>query len=147
MIMENRSKITFFILLVILIGLGAGLFFSLKKLAKDKVVDSDNILFESDNAVETEEPVDMDALRVDYEEEIVNIVNDYEAALAGNPSDLENIEDPSSLKESLMAMIVPPEYRDLHLRLVLLFSEFEPGQSQDPENALRAIKNEYEWLK
>ncbi|MFA6428739.1 MAG: hypothetical protein WCW02_04355 [Candidatus Buchananbacteria bacterium] len=88
--------------------------------------------------------VDLVKLKSDYEQKLNSIL----ANLA-----VDDLSRLNQTKEQVLALKVPPEYKDLHLGLVLALDKMLNGFKQPATNDLRqglnelaALKQRYSWL-
>ena len=89
--------------------------------------------------------VDLEALSAEYKIKVGQLMPSYEQLLDESTVDAGTI---SSLKEELLELKMPTEFKDLHIELVLLLDQLEDsGVSNDLQNKFEALKTNYDWLK
>jgi len=124
----NKLIISFIIAIVIVCGL---IFILENKNFKD--VDK-----------EQAETVDLVALAEEYKDKIIEIMPAYEELATSESADVTTI---NSLREKLLNLKMPADFKNLHIELVLLLDKMEEGfNSAEFEKRLNEIKAQYNWL-
>lgn len=97
----------------------------------------------SNAAIEKPTPVPNPKLEAEYEKNIKAILEKF-----------SNKESPSTIRDELLDVIVPDKYKNLHLDLVLTFSNIIRGSNnadqaaiQDAVEKLENVKQENAWMK
>jgi hypothetical protein len=144
--MEKKPKAFFLFVLLLFISAAVMYYFS------GKILPNDNIETEAGSQAvynkEKPEPVDMDALSSEYEEEALNIVKNYEAMSRANHDAIDDmsIEKLKNWKELMLSRKVPSKYKEFHLSLVLLLSDPRQLESGQGLEKIQTAKNTYDWL-
>lgn len=86
--------------------------------------------------------VDPAVLQMEYQQAVSGLMPKYEAALAsGEEAALE------AVKNELLALRVPQDERDIHIKLILLADRRLNGASaQEGQQSLMALQETYAWL-
>jgi len=87
----------------------------------------------------------------DYEQRVTTILKEFSAASGGGGA--AALGAARTAASALLQLTVPPQYKDLHLALVLAFATLQQGYSGDPaklvdgQAKLQAAAAPYVWLK
>jgi len=137
------KKITFIILI-------SALLLSACSITKQEA-NKENKSAEQDNNQQTDKPIDMGLLTKAYQMEVKVILNNY--LRQSQDESLITVDDVSRTKNSLLALKMPVQFKDLHLNLVLAMDKMEDylisGDEEkllESEKLISQMKEEYEWL-
>jgi hypothetical protein len=129
---------------IIIIILAVAVLLVLYLIFKSKPVEIDNKNNKTSNQVEK---VDLEQMEKNYEKDVKVIINDYLAILKKNDLKLEEV---MIIRDKLLALKLPPKYKDMHLKLVLSASKVvEAGGKEGIIEAVKIInelKANYVWL-
>jgi len=96
-----------------------------------------------DNTENKQEQVDLVKLGEEYKNKIKDILPTYEEVVVS--MNKEKIEE---LREQLLGLKMPAEFRDAHVELVLLLDKIEQNvATKELQNKFNEIVNKYDWLK
>ena len=107
--MKKRGNILYFIIFVIVIAVIVLIYNS---------VGVYNVT--TDDAVQVDEYVDMVQLAQEYKDKIIDIIPEYRSILEN-----ENIEAIDGVRDQLLKLKMPKEYREAHAQLVLLLDSLK----------------------
>lgn len=132
--MKGGKKLFWLIVIIII----ASVFIWWQKSAPKKIEES------LDNVQQTMPPVDQAQLAADYKNSLRALLAEYQQALT-NPAS----ETISSMRQKLLALKLPAEFRDLHAQLVLLLDKIESQNKSgatDYAKELEEIIKNNQWL-
>lgn len=86
---------------------------------------------------------EIENLKVEYSEEFTAVAHEYEIILSDSENSA-NAEELSQLRERMLALIIPEEYKKIHIELVLKISEINNllNSSQKDITKATALLNE-----
>jgi hypothetical protein len=129
---KEQNYILIFVAIIIIVGS-----FVLFKNFTIRSVNPDGMVATDDMSV-----IDQAELARNYQNALAEILPRYRAVLPGN-----NIADIPNVREELLALTVPAQYRDVHAKLVLLLDSLADGT---PAETIRVSFTELasanEWL-
>ncbi|MFH1325995.1 MAG: hypothetical protein ABIH48_00820 [Candidatus Falkowbacteria bacterium] len=90
----------------------------------------------------SEQPVDLEQLAKDYHDGLQVIMPEYKALI-----DNTNQEAIDNMRQKLLDLKMPTEFKEAHVQLVLLLEQMEQGVSaEDLQINFNNIINKYDWL-
>jgi hypothetical protein len=104
------------------------------------------------NSLQAEDEIDLERLAKDYQEKVQMIFADF--LLLAQDLEGTSVNQVESIKNQLLELRVPTQFKDLHLDLVLTINKMEEfllnGNSEDKffsQEMIEKIKESYDWLK
>ncbi len=89
-----------------------------------------------------EQPVDLEQLAKDYQDGLQAIMPEYKALI-----DNTNQEAIDNMRQKLLDLKMPTEFKEAHVQLVLLLEQMEQSVSaEDLQINFNNIINKYDWL-
>lgn len=80
-------------------------------------------------------------LKEEYQQKLINLLEEYST----KENDLQLTARLSNLEQALLSLTVPPQYQDLHFRLISSFEKIK-GASGNFRQSLEALIKDYSWL-
>lgn len=79
---------------------------------------------------------------------VVNMVSEeeYQRLTSEILRDYESNKDVERAYQSLLDIVLPPTYKEVHLELVIIMSKFDSGQTDEAQARLDVLRQQYSWL-